>query len=194
MAAAMIVSVFTACGKTWVAKQQETLGYSVLDAVSTDFEGTLGWEREYVDWIISCRNNYDFIFINQQRGVLKELNRRRVPFVIVAPDNSQWLSDRERHLTKEQLFGRIVLRDLPYREDLLVWLETLDEHYKEWTSWEHLDKSNPVAIFRLQRDQYLSDIMSDLDFKRIHYAEYTVAEDFKESEALPSNAFECLRQ
>lgn len=114
----------------------------------------------------------DFIFISQHDKVLAELSARGIPFVVVAPNNAEWLSDRERQLIKQQWFGRFVLRDNSHIKDFNNWLENLKMHYDDWTSVDALSKYNPVALFLLKGDEYLSDIIADLYWKKEHYNVY----------------------
>lgn len=69
-----------------------------------------GWEFEYVEHIIDNIRKYDFIFIEQYLNVLKLLNINNIPFIVVAPDNSQNLSVKERQQIKQQWFCRFLSR------------------------------------------------------------------------------------
>ena len=181
----MVISAFPGCGKTYLYENQDKLEFNCqgerkkftfCDSDSSHYKKHDGWEKEYVEDIEKKLGILDFIFISQHDKVLEELNTRKIPFVIVAPDNAEWLSSRERELTKQQWFGRFVLRDNSHIKDFPSWLESLKEHYDEWTSYEHLEKYKPVSIFSLGIDQYLSDIISDLYAKKETYALYTIYE------------------
>ena len=174
----MILSAFPACGKTYLYKNQKNLMfnskggkiyYSFLDSDSSKFEKYKGWEKEYVDNIEKNIGTVDFIFVSQYEEILRELKDRQLPFVTVAPDNTSWANDREKKLIKQQWFGRFVLRDNSHIHDFNAWLSDLSEHYDKWTSEEHLTKYDPVSFFVLNENQYLSDIIEDLYWKKETY-------------------------
>ena len=174
----MILSAFPACGKTYLYKNQKNLifnskggkiYYSFLDSDSSKFEKYKGWEKEYVDNIEKNIGTVDFIFVSQYEEILRELKDRQIPFVTVAPDNTSWANDREKKLIKQQWFGRFVLRDNSHIHDFDAWLNDLSENYDKWTSEEHLTKYDPVSFFVLNENQYLSDIIEDLYWKKETY-------------------------
>lgn len=178
----LIISAFPACGKTYLYKNQNTLQfnscgkkihYSFSDSDSSKFPKRDGWEIEYVDHIEKKIGAVDFVFISQHENVLKELQNRSIPFVTVAPDNSEWLSEKERMLIKQQWFGRFILRDNSHiADDLNTWINRKMEDYDKQTSIEHLTKYNPVSFFTLNENQYLSDIIEDLFWKKETYDHY----------------------
>lgn len=102
---------------------------------------------------------------------MQELNKRNIPFVVIAPDNSEWTSDKERQLIKQQWFGRFLLRDNGHIKNFNEWLELLRNNYDEWTSIDHLNKYKPVSFFLLDQNQYISDIIRDLYCKKETYAD-----------------------
>ena len=176
----MIISAFPACGKTYLQQNQDILSIRCLgeekkltfcDSESSRYKKKEGWEKEYVADIEKKLGTIDFLFISQHEGVLQELNRRGIPFVVVAPNNASWTHDSERQLIKQQWFGRFVLRDNSHIKDFNDWLERLKAHYDEWTSVEHLEKYKPVSFFLLKADEYLSDIITDLYWKKETYTE-----------------------
>lgn len=179
----MIISAFPGCGKTYLYGHQNNLrfdyrgvsrAFSFCDSDSSHYEKSQGWEKRYVDDIEKKIGTVDFVFISQHQQVLAELESRKIPFIVVAPDNSEWLSDYEKKLIKQQWFGRFVLRDNSHIKDFDAWLSTLKENYDEWTSTENLTKHNPVTFFLLRENQYISSIIEDLYWKKEHYDEYSL--------------------
>lgn len=162
----MIISAFPGCGKTYIFKNQEKLGYKIIDSDSSKFKKDNGWEKEYVDYISSNIGKYDFIFISQHEEVLKELKDRNIQFIVVAPKNDETLSKKERQLIKQQWFGRFILRDNSHIRNLEVWIKKLDENYDEWTSYKHLTQYEPSLCILLNQDEYLSDKIEYLYFKK----------------------------
>lgn len=55
-------------------------------------------QKEYIDYITSNIGRYDFIFVSKHPVVLQELKNRKIPFIMVSPDNSRNLSEKERQL------------------------------------------------------------------------------------------------
>ncbi|MEE1255992.1 MAG: hypothetical protein UHN47_05720 [Lachnospiraceae bacterium] len=172
----MIISAFAGCGKTYLFEKQCQLQfrdsngyekcYSFLDSDSSKFEKKENWVNMYIEHIKSKIGTVDFIFVANHDCVLQALKESGLPFVVVTPDNSPWLNNKERQLIKQQWFGRFVLRDNSHISDFQVWLEHLKDRYDEKTSLEHIAQYNPVAHFTLKENQYLSDIIEDLYWKK----------------------------
>lgn len=177
----MIISAFPACGKTYLYRNQNVLKFrtfkyntdqlSFLDSDSSKFEKKEGWEKRYIDYIESKLGTVDFIFISQHEEVLQELNNRKIPFVIVVPENLPWTDEHKKELIKQQWFGRFILRDNSHIKDFERWLNLLKDNYDNWTSLEHIMKHNPVTFLTLKEAQYLKDIMSGLCFMKERYPE-----------------------
>lgn len=158
----IIVSAFPGCGKTYLYANQDKYGYKIIDSDSSKFEKYDGWEKEYVDYISSNIGKYDFIFVSKHPVVLNELNNRKIPFVMVSPDNSDALSEKERQLIKQQWFGRFILRDNSHIKDFDRWIKRQIEHYDERTSYKHLTLYNPIKVILLKENEYLSDKIDEL--------------------------------
>lgn len=178
----MIISAFPACGKTYLFENQDKLTFKCLgeekkftfrDSDSSHYAKHENWEKEYVNDLKKELGTVDFIFISQHENVLAELEAQHIPFVAIAPDNSEWLSDEERRLIKQQWFGRFILRNNNHIKDFDKWLICLKENYDNWTSQEQLSKHNPVALFLLKENEYISNIIADLYWKKEHYDYYT---------------------
>ena len=84
----MVVSVFAGCGKTWLTNHQNQYGYSMRDSDSSTYEKTAGWEKEYINSFMeeAKSGKYDFIFVCQTESVIDEMDRQKIPYVIVEPD------------------------------------------------------------------------------------------------------------
>lgn len=115
----IIVSAFPGCGKTYLYRNQEKFGYKILDSESTKFSKHDGLEKEYIDYIASNIGRYDFIFVSKHPVVLQELKNRKISFIMVSPDNSRNLSEKERQLIKQPWFGRFILRDNSHIKDFV---------------------------------------------------------------------------
>lgn len=158
----MIISAFLGCGKTYLYRNQEKFNYKIIDSESTKFKKCDGWEKEYVDYIVLNIGKYDFIFVSKHPVVLQELNNRNIPFIMVSPDNSSSLSDKERQLIKQQWFGRFILRDNSHIKDFNKWIKRQIENYDERTSYEHLTLYKPIKVILLKENEYLSDKIDKL--------------------------------
>lgn len=174
----LIISAFPACGKTYLFKEQDKLEfngikYSFSDSDSSKFDKQENWEKAYIDSIQSKIGTVDFILISQHDEVLQELNNRHIPFVIVAPSNEEWLNKEEMVLTKQQWFGRFVLRDNSHIKDFNTWLNKLSTNYDNWTTYKSLTRFKPVSVFTLKQNEYLSNIIQELYYKKENITGYS---------------------
>lgn len=175
----MIVSAFTGCGKTFLAKGKNCK-YVVKDSDSSTYVKDSGWADCYVSNVMEYAKTgkYDFIFICMSEAVLKVLCKRGIPYVIVEPDNIVWNEyetperKKERQLIKQQWFGRLCLRDNSFIKDFTSWFSHIKEIYDERTSLQTIDKYKPVSFFCLNQNEYLSDIIDDLYWKKEHCSVY----------------------
>lgn len=178
----LIVSVFAGCGKTWLTKHQERFRYTIRDSDSSTYEKSDGWEKQYItDFVKQAKTGkYDFVFVCQTESVIDEMDRQGIPYVIVEPDNIVWnkyeTKERtmERQLIKQQWFGRFALRDNSHIKDFSKWLNHIKEIYDERTGLEFINKHKQVSFFTLNQNQYLSDIIDDLYWKKEHYDFYVI--------------------
>lgn len=181
----LIVSVFTGCGKTYFTEHQNVHGYIACDSDSSSYEKYNGWEVGYVSDILERAKSgkYDFVFVCQTEIVLNEMDKRGIPYVIVEPDNIIWnefeTQDRikERKLIKQQWMGRLVLRNNDHIKDFAKWFTHIKEIYDERTSLNFINKHKQLSFFTLNQNQYLSDIIDDLYWKKEHYDFYTMYSD-----------------
>lgn len=179
----MIVSAFPGCGKTFLFKNQHNLKFrtahgdkqfTFLDVDSGPFQKEEGWEKRYVECVLSYAGTVDFIFIGQREAVLMELKERHIPYVTVTPENAPWTSDNERQLIKNQWFGRFILRDNSHIDNIQEWIDKFKEGYDIWTSVMFLRDFDPVAMFGLKENQYLVDIVEYLYWKKEAYNRYVL--------------------
>lgn len=179
----MIISVFAGCGKTWLANHQDQYGYSIRDSDSSTYEKTSGWERKYINSFTeeAKSGKYDFIFVCQTESVIDEMDRQKIPYVIVEPDNIVWNEQeseeraKERQLIKQQWFGRFVLRNNSHIKDFPKWLSHIKDIYDERTGLGFISMHNPISFFVLKQDQYLSDIIDNLYWKKEHCDFYIIS-------------------
>lgn len=105
---------------------EDKYGYSMRDSDSSTYEKTAGWEKEYVNGFMeeAKSGKYDFVFVCQTESVIDEMDRRKIPYIIVEPDNIVWNKQeaeeraKERQIIKQQWFGRFVLRNNSHIKDL----------------------------------------------------------------------------
>ena len=178
----LIIVAYPCCGKTYFYHHQEELSYllngnllyfTCVDSDRSKFSRTTGWEIDYVNNVESNIGKYDFIFVSYHEEIMLEFNKRKIPFVMVAPNNSEVLSSKERQIIKNEWFGRFILRDNSHIKGLnkLVKSFASDPHagislassiYDSQTSTRNLSKFKPTKIFTLKANEYLSDILLDL--------------------------------
>lgn len=142
-------------------KNQTDLGYTFFDSDSSKFKKYDGWKVEYANFIEDLIGKRDFILICQYPEVLKELRKRNLPFIIVAPENNS-KNERVKQIVKQQWFGRFLLRDNGHIKNLNEWLQLLMDNYDVWTDIDRLKSSHPDKIMTLRENQYLSDIIPNL--------------------------------
>ena len=75
---------------------------------------------------------------------------------------------------EKQWFGRFVLRNNSHIKDFSKWLSHMKDIYDERTGLGFIVKHNPVSFFVLKQNQYLSDIIDDLYWKKQHCDAYIV--------------------
>lgn len=179
----LIISAFPGCGKTFLYRNQDKIpvkfnGIDIrctfCDSDSSKFSKHNGWEKEYVDSIEDKIGILDFIFISQHDLVLAELERRNIPFISVAPDNSLDLSIKARSLIRQDWFNRLIYRDNSHIKDYASWINLIKTKYDEWTSDEALNKYHPVEVIKLGYHQYISDIIDRLYYDKETCSKYTL--------------------
>ncbi len=158
----LIISAFPGCGKTYLSEHSENIDYYVIDIDSTKFKHSIHWEIKYIDYITKNVGKYDFIFISQHDEVLLELKKRKIPFITVAPNNSELLSQKERQLIKQQWFGRFILRNNSHIINIEAWLKKMIKNYDAWTNEYYFEQCGSVKHFRLKQNEYLQDIINEI--------------------------------
>lgn len=159
----LIISAFPGCGKSFLAKYNKNSKLKFYDKDN----GLLSSEYEfkaYANEIISLIGKFDFLLISQYPQVLDILYENGMPYIIVAPNNSSYLSSNMRDMIKQQWFGRFYLR-----KNSNDWIDLLYRNYDTWTSLNHLKAMKPSKIILLGNCEYLSDILDDLERFRVLY-------------------------
>ena len=185
----LIVCVFPGCGKTWLVEHQKQFGYAMYEEDSSHYKKEDGWELRYLLNVMAKSKSglYDFIFIDQEESILDEMDCRGIPYVIVEPDNIIYNNSldeppkrkKERQLIKQQWMGRLVLKNSDDMDDSTNWsrIKYIKKAYDDKTSLDFVDRHRQVSFFTLNQDQYLSDIIDDLYWKKEHYTVYTSGQD-----------------
>ena len=83
---------------------EDKYGYSMRDSDSSTYEKTAGWEKEYVNGFMeeAKSGKYDFVFVCQTESVIDEMDRRKIPYIIVEPDNIVWNKQEAEERAKER--------------------------------------------------------------------------------------------
>ncbi len=166
----LIVSAFPGCGKSYMAQNSINHGYSFCDKDNGYLDSEEQY-RSYVNEIMNLIGKFDFILINQYPEVLNLLHSFSIPYIIVAPNNLSYLSSNTKNLIKQQWFGRFYLR-----KDSFEWINLLYKNYDRWTSLYHLKSMKPKKIILLNGNEYLSNIVHDLEKMRdlfgINFVDY----------------------
>lgn len=160
----LIVSAFAGCGKTWLTEHQGQYGYTICDTDSSSYDKLTGWEKRYLTDIVKQVESakYDFIFVCQHDSVLTEMDKQGIPYVIVQPDNIIWNEPEAP------------LRDNSHIKDFGKWINHIKEIYDERTSLHFIQSHQQVSFFTLEMNQYLSDIIEDLYWKKEFHDSYSL--------------------
>lgn len=149
----MIVSGFPGVGKTSAASKNR----DIEDCESSSFHYTtkvdaLGvmtreenpnWVTEYVDHIKKLASivGYPYILVSSHADVLDEMDRRGLPYLIVAP----------RRDAKDVYLSRYLKRG-----DCVAFIRNIAQHWDEWL--DALDKRD-APVIHLDANQVLADIL-----------------------------------
>lgn len=171
----MVISAFPGCGKTYLCNHQDELEFNWLNEPkhfsfynlkSSNYKKTINWEKTYVDKLQGLAGKVDFVFIPRHNEIMQELYNRKIPVIMVLPNNTDKLTEKQRRIIKQQWFGRILLRDNSHIKPLNVWLTRMIANYNEWTSVEYILNQHPSLCYLLRETQYLEDIIAELYEKK----------------------------
>lgn len=171
----MIISAFDGCGKTYLFDNQKELTFnyqnktiqlSFADCKESEYIKGEGWEESFVDYVESLIGNVDFIFIPLCNELLTELKKRHIPVCIIIPNNTKWISIKERMIIEQQWLGRLLLRDFSSISDMNSWVKKFIHDYSQFTTDEYLDAYQPRTFYLLNQRQFISDIITDFYDKK----------------------------
>lgn len=154
-----IVSAFPGCGKTYMITHQKKYSFSLYELETTTYIKKIGWQKLYVENLEKYIGKVNFVLIPQHDVLIDELLYCSIPFVAVAPDNSEKLSCKERQLIKQQWFGRFYLRDNSHIQNKELWMKKMVDNYDLWTNPSFFMSRNIVNYIPLKADQYLEDVI-----------------------------------
>ena len=170
----MIISAFPGCGAQWLTERQDKLTFCAK-GVDTKFsfvnlgsqlitEG--GNVRSRLQQVLELSvGRVDFIFVPQYGEVLTFLNDVGVPFVMVFPNNL----DGDASVTseiKKQWAARLARKTDAKSAEYDVFVLNRMNSYEVWVSNATIERYKPALALRLNRDQFLSDFISDLYLKK----------------------------
>jgi len=153
-----IYSVFPACGKTWMYKQQENHNLKILDSDSSEFswvyidDGNNGWWKErnpefpnnYIKHIKKNIGKYDYIFVSSHASVREALDKEGIEFTIVYPNIG----------CKAEWVGRCFIRD--QKGESGCGAEAMYNNWEQWVS-ECVETGKTHKEIVLKPREYLSD-------------------------------------
>jgi hypothetical protein len=124
-----ILSVFPACGKTWMCENQEELDLKVLDSDSSQFswmdvngvkERNPDFPSNYIKHLKENIGKYDYIFVSTHASVRAALDKEGIEFTIVYP-----------HLScKAEWVGRCFIREKNGESGC-----SAEVMYNNWEQW-----------------------------------------------------------
>lgn len=164
-----VVSVFPACGRNYTYRNQNKI--LITKALFQDKSSCT---------ILNCNDRYpksiktieksigsvDFILFEQNDVLLKTLKSKGIPVVMVVPNNSSMIEEKEKVLIKNQWLGRIVASRSD-SDDLNRIIRVFLDNYEDWTNTTSIRKTySPADIFKLSQGEYLADILEKLYWKK----------------------------
>lgn len=167
-----VVSVFPACGRNYTYRNQNKI--LITKALFQDKSSCT---------ILNCNDRYpksiktieksigsvDFILFEQNDLLLKTLKSKGIPVVMVVPNNSSMIEEKERVLIKNQWLGRIVASKSD-SDDLNRIIRVFLDNYEDWTNTSTIRKNySPADIFKLSQGEYLADILENLYWRKENY-------------------------
>lgn len=174
---ACVVSVFPACGRNYTYSNQNKI------LIRKDL-----FKEKSSCTILNCNDRYpkiissieksagsvDFILFEQNDLVLKALKSKGIPVVMVVPNNSSMIEERERVLIKNQWLGRIV-NSRSDSDDLNRIIRVFLDKYEDWTNISTIRENySPADIFKLSQEEYLADILEKLYWRKENNANTSV--------------------
>lgn len=152
---AIVISAMFDCGKSYFSQNNKKYNVFDLDEL---IEYKLCKERKelrsittkkqlYIDLINENKHKYDIILININASILNELNRNKIKYILCYPENTY------------ECFREWVRRDME-REKTWKWPYDLRIFQQLVRSLER--ENNALFHFKLNKTQYLSDIIDDV--------------------------------
>lgn len=158
-----IVSVFPACGRRYLYKNQGNILVQKSPDERRSICSIVNCEGRYSDILLTIKksiSNVDLILFQQNDAILKELKSQGISVIMIVPDVST--SEREKLITRTQWAGRIALSSLN-SGDLERRISVFLDNFDAWTCTELLKKSySPKLIIPLGIGEYLSDIIGEV--------------------------------
>lgn len=148
-----IYSVFPACGKTWMCKQQENHNLKILDSDSSEFswvrvngikERNPDFPNNYIKHIKENIGKYDCIFVSSHASVREALDEEGIDFIIVYPNIG----------CKAEWVGRCFIREK--KGESGCGAEAMYNNWEQWISECAETGTNHKEIV-LKPREYLSD-------------------------------------
>lgn len=164
-----VVSVFPACGRNYTyCNQNKILIRKALfeDKSSCTILNCNDRYPKSIKTIEKSIGSVDFILFEQNDLLLKTLKSKGIPVVMVVPNNSSMIEEKERILIKNQWLGRIVA-SRSESDDLNRIIRVFLDNYEDWTNISTIRENySPADIFKLSQGEYLADILEKLYWKK----------------------------
>lgn len=164
-----VVSVFPACGRNYTyCNQNKILIRKALfeDKSSCTILNCNDRYPKSIKTIEKSIGSVDFILFEQNDLLLKTLKSKGIPVVMVVPNNSSMIEEKERVLIKNQWLGRIVA-SRSESDDLNRIIRVFLDNYEDWTNISTIRENySPADIFKLSQGEYLADILEKLYWKK----------------------------
>lgn len=167
-----VVSVFPACGRNYTYRNQNKILITKALFQNKSSCTILNCNDRYpksIKTIEKSIGSVDFILFEQNDLLLKTLKSKGIPVVMVVPNNSSMIEEKERVLIKNQWLGRIVASKSD-SDDLNRIIRVFLDNYEDWTNTSTIRKNySPADIFKLSQGEYLADILENLYWRKENY-------------------------
>lgn len=171
-----ILAVYPGCGSTYLWENQKTMEFkSVGENIHPTFSKIKinPWEvhidyTKFMNDILSEVGKVDFVLIPIDSVLIACLNAGNIPFVLVLPEVFK-SGSKDQLLMKQQWLGRLLLKEYKSLGDIQGWVDSQLQKFDTYVYDEFLDDSNPMTWFTLKCNQYISDLIGDLYWRKETY-------------------------
>lgn len=143
-----VISGFPGIGKSWMFKNQESLGLKVSDSDSSEFSWlnpgirNPAFPGNYIDHITQAIKDFDVVLVSSHDVVRDALKAAGIEFIIVYPH----MDDKDEYIKR-----------FIERKSTEAFVKLITDNWNEWIT--NINKSNDGLAIQLNLGAYLSDFI-----------------------------------